>query len=35
MKKESINVQWLEGMSFEAQVDGFKIAIDADPECFC
>ena len=32
MKKESINLQWLEGMSFEAEVDGFKIAIDADPE---
>jgi putative redox protein len=32
MKKESINVRWLEGMSFEAQVDGFKVAIDADPE---
>ena len=32
MKKESINLQWLEGMSFEADVDGFKVAIDADPE---
>jgi putative redox protein len=32
MMKESINVQWLEGMSFEAEVDGFKVAIDADPE---
>jgi len=32
MMKESINVQWLEGMSFEAEIDGFKIAIDADPE---
>ncbi len=30
--KESINVQWLEGMSFEAEVDGFKVAIDADTE---
>lgn len=30
--KESINVQWLEGMSFEAEIDGFKIAIDADLE---
>lgn len=30
--KESINVQWLEGMSFEAEVDGFKVAIDADNE---
>ena len=32
MKKESINLQWLEGMSFEADVDGFKVSIDADPE---
>jgi putative redox protein len=32
MKKESINVRWLEGMSFEAEVDGFKVAIDADGE---
>ena len=32
MKKESINLQWLEGMSFEVEVDGFKVAIDADPE---
>ncbi len=32
MMKESINVQWLEGMSFEAEIDGFKIAIDADLE---
>lgn len=32
MKKESINLQWLEGMSFEAEVDGFKVAIDADPQ---
>ena len=30
--KESINVQWLEGMSFEAEIDGFKVAIDADNE---
>ncbi len=32
MKKESINVQWKEGMYFEAEVEGYKIAIDADPE---
>ena len=32
MKKESVNVKWMEGMSFEAEVEGFKIAIDADPE---
>jgi putative redox protein len=31
MKKESIIVKWMEGMSFEAEVEGFKIAIDADP----
>jgi len=27
-----MNLQWLEGMSFEAEIDGFKVAIDADPE---
>jgi len=32
MKKETINLNWTEGMSFEADVAGFKIAIDADPE---
>jgi putative redox protein len=30
--KESINVKWLEAMSFEADVAGHKIALDADPE---
>jgi len=32
MKKESINLEWKEGMSFEADVAGFKIAMDSDPE---
>lgn len=32
MKKETVNVKWLEGMAFEADVDGFKVCIDADPE---
>jgi putative redox protein len=32
MKKESISIHWQEGMSFEAEVDGYKISIDADPE---
>lgn len=30
--KETINVKWLDEMSFEADVAGFKIAIDADSE---
>ena len=32
MKKETINLKWKDGMSFEADVAGFKIAIDSDPE---
>lgn len=32
MKKELINLQWTDGMSFEANVDGYKISIDSDPE---
>jgi putative redox protein len=32
MKKETINVKWTEGMSFEADVLGFKVSIDSDPE---
>jgi putative redox protein len=32
MKKETINVKWVSGMSFEAEVDGFKMHLDADPE---
>ena len=30
--QESINVKWNEGLSFEADVMGFKIHMDADPE---
>jgi len=30
--QESINVKWLDGLSFEADLKGFKIIIDADPE---
>jgi putative redox protein len=30
--KESINLKWMDGMSFEADVAGFKISIDSDPE---
>jgi putative redox protein len=30
--KESINVKWNDGMSFEAEAMGYKIIIDADPE---
>jgi len=30
MNKESINVKWLEGMSFEVRINGFKVAIDAE-----
>ena len=32
MKKEKINVKWTDGMSFEANVDGYKVQIDSDPE---
>ncbi len=32
MKKEKINLEWKDGMSFEADVAGYKIAIDSDPE---
>ena len=32
MKKETINVKWMDGMSFEANIDGFKVQIDSDPE---
>jgi putative redox protein len=32
MKKETINLEWKEGLSFEADVAGYKIAIDTDPE---
>ena len=30
--KEKINVKWKDGMSFEADIDGYKISIDSDPE---
>ena len=30
--KESINVKWNDGMTFEAEVMGYKIKMDADPE---
>lgn len=30
--KEKINVKWTDGMSFEADIDGYKISIDSDPE---
>ncbi len=30
--KEKINVKWTDGMSFEANIDGYKISIDSDPE---
>jgi len=32
MKKESINLRWINGMSFEAKVDEYKITIDSDKE---
>jgi putative redox protein len=32
MKKETINVKWTDGMSFEANIEGYKVAIDSDPE---
>ncbi|MBN2348336.1 MAG: OsmC family protein [Bacteroidales bacterium] len=30
--KESINLRWLKNMAFEADVDGFKIKVDAKSE---
>jgi putative redox protein len=30
--KESVNVKWIDGMAFEADVMGYKIMIDSDPE---
>lgn len=30
--KELVHVNWVEGMSFEAEVGGYKIMIDSDPE---
>jgi putative redox protein len=31
-EKESVSTKWLEGMSFESEIDGHKIVIDAKPE---
>ena len=31
MAKETVNTRWLSNMAFEADVNGHKIAIDADP----
>jgi len=30
--KESVNVKWIDGMAFEADVTGYKIMIDADQD---
>ncbi len=30
--KESVNVKWVDGMAFEAEVTGYKIMIDSDPD---
>ena len=30
--QETINVKWTESMAFEADVMGFKVSMDADPE---
>jgi len=30
--KESIDLEWRDGMSFEADVAGYKISLDSDPE---
>jgi putative redox protein len=30
--KEIVTVKWLDGMTFEADVEGYRIMIDADPE---
>lgn len=32
MKKETTSVKWTDGMSFEADVDGYKIQMDSDPD---
>ncbi len=32
MKKEKINLKWTDGIAFEADVAGFKVQIDSDPE---
>lgn len=30
--KETLNVKWIDGMSFEAEAKGYKIILDAEPE---
>ena len=30
--KESVNVKWIDGMAFEAEIMGYKIMIDSEPE---
>ena len=30
--KESVNVKWVDGMAFEADIMGYKIMIDSDPD---
>jgi len=30
--KESVNVKWIDGMSFDAEIMDYKITMDADPE---
>ena len=32
MKKDTINLKWMDGMSFEADIEGYKIQIDSDPD---
>lgn len=32
MKKETISMKWVDGMSFEADIEGYKITIDSNPE---
>lgn len=31
-EKESVSTKWLEDMSFESEIDGHKIVVDAKPE---
>jgi putative redox protein len=31
-EKESVSTRWLEDMSFESEIDGHKIVVDAKPE---
>lgn len=32
MKKETISMKWVDGMSFETDIEGHKITIDSNPE---